>query len=74
MTAADDSTRLGRKLRRLSANADTPLDQSDELTGLLSRVAETEGIPEHLALALCRVLEHLYEADREAANPPLPGD
>ena len=71
MKATDDNARLGRNIKALSASVETPVYQADELTGLLARVAETEGIPEPLVLALSRVLEHLYEADHEAGDGAL---
>lgn len=66
--AGKDDNALGQSLQALSARHGTPLDQDAELTGLLTRVGEAEGIPDTLVCALSRVLEFLYREETKAAD------
>ena len=69
--ASDELKALGQTVKQLSGDADIPLDQADELTGLLAQVAESDAVPEPLVEVLSRVLEFLYSEDSNAAqNPP----
>ncbi|NND68741.1 MAG: hypothetical protein HKN19_14225 [Halioglobus sp.] len=69
-----DDLSLGEALQRLSANQGTPVGQDAELTGLLSRVEETDDIPESLVVVLSRVLEFLYREETRADGKSAAGD
>lgn len=73
MTKSDDKS-IGEALKHLSTNRGTPVDQDAELTGLLARIEEAEGIPESLVVVLSRVLEFLYREETRADEAPAAGD
>lgn len=69
MSASDDPGKLSDKaigdgIRALSRQHGTPLAQDAELTGLLTRVADAQEIPDSLVCVLAEVLQFLYTTDQ----------
>ena len=69
--AKDELKTLGQTVKQRSVEADIPLDQADELTGLLAQVAESDGVPEPLVEVLSLVLGFLYLEDANASQDPV---